>query len=421
MCEMICFLSHYFIIYYSPVAFFQKTFNFRVASASAVVLVACPGVSGQSRLDQRLDSKLDRRAVESQGLRKASSKEGLDISLVSSLAYDNNIFLDSDNERGSLVVQLEPSVGWTRGSKDGTWVRLAYGAAAVVYLSQTEDSRIDHRVSVEGGVKGKSVALAYSAGWARLGSPSADIGGESDRNEYEGRAGVTYTPKGKMSYEFFVEHSAVDQVESGFFDFFQSSAGIAARYRHSRKTEVEASYQFGQVEVDGSGTQTFHRVGLQALWSPRSKITFSAEGGIEYRNYEVGSGVSPYLAARVDWRPRTKTAFYLEAYQREEASAALEGENFDLVGVRAGVNQQLRDGWSAGFELGVESADYFGIAGLPESGRRDTITFVRPSLRYSFGEDSEIVVLYQWSQNDSTDSQFGYDNQQLGVSMNYRF
>ena len=357
----------------------------------------------------------------SPGERKQPFKKGLDISLISSLAYDNNIFQTPDDETSSLVGQLEPSIGWTAGSKDGTWVRLAYQAAAIFYFAEPDDSRIDHNVTVDGGVKGKTVALAYSASWAKVGSPSADIGGASDRFQYGGRAGVTYTPKGKFSYEIFVEGSVIDQEEAAFFDFYQSSIGVAARYRHSRKTQVEAAYRLGRVEVDGSGTQTFHRLGVQALWKPRSKLSFSLEGGLEYRDYEVGSGTSPYLAARVDWTPRAKTAVYLEAYRREEASAALEGENFDLYGFRAGVNQQLRDGWSVGFEVGSETSDYFGIAGLPESGREDTIYYVRPSVRYRFGEDSELVLLYQWSKNDSTDSDFGYDNQQLGISMNYRF
>ena len=112
---------------------------------------------------------------------------------------------------------------------------------------------------------------------------------------------------------------------------------------------------------------------------------------------------------------------FLEAYRREESSGAVEGENFDLTGFRAGVNQQLRGGWSAGLEIGRETADYFGVTGFPDSGREDTISFIRPSLRYSFGGDSELVVLYQLSDNDSTDPDFGFDNQQFGVTMNYHF
>lgn len=376
---------------------------------------------GQGRSEQRLDSKLDRRAVESAGSRAPSTKEGVDISLVASLAYDNNIFQTPDNETASMVAQLEPTIGWTVGSRDKAWLRLAYEGAVVLYLSRQEESRIDNRVAMEGGFKGKSVALAYSARWAKLGSPSADIGGASDRYEWGGGAEVTYTPKGKVSYVLSADRSVVDLVEPGFFDFYQSSVGLAASYRYSSKTEVELAYRIGKIEVDGASSQTFQRFGTQLNWSPRSKIRFSLAGGLEYRDYESGSGIEPYLAARVDWTPRAKTAFYLEAYRREETSAALEGENYKLVGVRAGVNQRLKDGWSAGLEVGRESADYFNVVGEPGSGREDVITYIRPSLRYVLGEDAELVFLYQWSKNDSTDPGFGYDNQQLGLSMNYRF
>ncbi len=150
-------------------------------------------------------------------------------------------------------------------------------------------------------------------------------------------------------------------------------------------------------------------------------MSFSFEGGLEKRKYPVGSRIEPYLSARVDWTPRSKTALYLQAYHREEASAALEGENFKLTGIRAGIQQKLRDGWSLGLEVGRETTDYFAIAGLPESGREDTISFIRPSLRYVFGDDSELLFLYQWSKSDSTDPGFGYQNQQFGLSMNYRF
>lgn len=402
--------------------FFKKILRYRLSILSPLLLGgAVVKSSGQHRADERLDTKLDRRAIESRGERSPSTKEGLDLSLVTSLAYDDNIFQSSDDETSSFVAQVEPSVGWTAGERDKAWVRLAYEGAAVIYLTRQEDSRIDHRFVVEGEFKEKNITLAYSARWARLGSPSADIGGASDRDDWGIRAEVSYTPKGKVTYQVFAERSAVDQVESAFFDFFQSSGGVAAQYRHSPKTEVELAYRFGRVEVDGAGTQTFHRFGTQALWRPRPKLSVSLEGGIEYRNYESGSGFDPYLAARVDWTPRPKTALYLEAYRREEASAGVEGENFDVTGIRAGVTQQLSGGWIASFEVGRETADYFGIAGLPESGREDTITFLRPSLRYSLGEGSELVLLYQWTRSDSTDPDFGFDNQQLAVSMNYQF
>lgn len=370
---------------------------------------------------QRVDGKLDRRAVAGPGARGQVSREGLDLSVVASIAYDDNIFQTSQNKTASLVTQVEPAIGWTAGKRDNTWVRVAYEGAAVVFVAEENGNRIDHRFGVEGAVRLDSTTLAYSARWAKLGSPAADVGGVTDRYEWGGRIAAVYRPKGKISYEIAAERTVVDQVEPAFFDFFQSSASIAARYRYSPKTEMEVAYRYGQADVDGAGSQTFQRFGGGLLWRPRSKLSLAVEGGVEFRNYEVGSGVEPYLSARVNWTPRAKTAFYAEAYRREEASAAEEGENFDVTGIRVGVNQELRDGWSAGLEYGRQTSDYFGITGQPESGREDVISFFRPSVRYAFSEDTQLAFLYQWSKNDSNDPEFSFDNNQFGVSVNHRF
>lgn len=401
--------------------FFQKIFRSHRNLAVVFLLGGGSSVSfSQGRSDQRLDQKLDRRVVE--GFDRApSSKEGLDVSLITSLAYDSNIFLSADDEIESVVLQVEPSIGWTAGERDKSWIRLAYEGAAVVYFFSEDDNRVDNRVVTEGEVRKKNLALAYSARWARLGSPSADVGGQNTRQEWGGSASLSYTPKGKISYRAFIEQSEEDQSDSGLFDSSETSGGVAAEYRYSSKTAFELAYRLGRVDIEGTGVQTFQRFGFQTSWSPRPKLSFSFEGGLEYRNYVVGDGLEPYLSARADWTPRAKTAFYAEAYRRVEASAALDGENFVLAGFRAGVNQQFAEGWTGGFEFGRETADYFSVSSLPESGREDSSYFVRPTVRYVFDENKELVFLYQWSQSDSTIADFGFDNHQVGLSMNYQF
>jgi hypothetical protein len=232
---------------------------------------------------------------------------------------------------------------------------------------------------------------------------------------------AVYEPKGKVSYQISAERAVVAFEESGFFDFYESSVGVSARYRYSSKTEVGLAYRVGRVEIDEAGDQTFHQIGAQAQWRPRKKFALSLEGGLEYRDYESGSGTEPYLAARIDWTPRSKTAFFGEIYRRQEASGALEGESFNLTGFRVGVNQVLRDGWSARLELGRETSDYFATTGAVASGREDTILFFRPSISYAFSEDSVLAFLYQYSENDSTEPGFGYRNHQLGVSVTHQF
>lgn len=388
---------------------------------SAVALGIPRDLAAQSTVNRRLDGKFEGRSSLNTGDRKISTMEGLDLNLTASIAYDDNIFQSSENESASLVVQVEPSIGWTAGRRDNTWVRLAYEGAGFLYLSEEDGNRIDHRLRAEGAVQFDVVRLTYSVSWARLGSPSADVGGESDRNEFSGQVALIYQPKGKVSYEIGLDRAVVDQVESGLFDFFQSSAAVTARYRHSRKTELEAGYRIGFVEIDGSGDQVFHQIGGGVSWSPRSKFNVSLQGGIEYRDFETGSATNPYLSARLNWNPRPKTSLFGEVYRRQEASSAVQGENFNLTGIRLGINEVLRDGWSANLEVGRESIDYVATSDEPASGREDTILFFRPSLSYAFSKDSVLTFLYQYSENDSTATDFGFENHQLGVSVTHRF
>ena len=83
--------------------------------------------------------------------------------------------------------------------------------------------------------------------------------------------------------------------------------------------------------------------------------------------------------------------------------------------------QRLRGDWSVALEGGYESSDYFDVSGTGGASRKDEVTFIRPSLEYRFEEGYELVLFYQWSDNDSTESDFGYANQEIGVTINYAF
>jgi len=364
---------------------------FRVQLIWLAGLSLCYG-QGIEAERRRLETKLNTRTLEnSVGNRSDQTQSGLDLSLVASMAYDDNIFLEAEDEVGSAVARLEPTIGWTVGNREATWLRLAYAGSAVYYLSESEENRLDNRFVSEGGIQFNSLSFAYSGRWARLATPTADVGGAVTRDDWSARLSASYRPKGKWSYEVYAEKNAVDQNDSSGIDVFETSGGILANYRYSSKTEFRASYRIGQVD------------------------------GVDVRSYQSGDGVDPYLSLRAEWIPANGVLFFGEGFIRENTSIGVEGENFELLGFQLGANLRIRDGWRAGLVLGVEHADYFSVTGLPDSGRADTLFFIRPSISYAFSNGSELVFLYQWARSDSTIDQFGYDNQQLGVSLNYRF
>jgi hypothetical protein len=377
------------------------------------------GFLEEPRVGGKYERRLDREIREE---RQEASREGFSVSVIASLAYDDNIFQTAKDAKEDFVAQVSPRVAYTKGQRTGrAWVSLAYEGTAVAYLGDRGENRVDHLVTAEASLRKKALVFAYSGSWAKLGTPSADVGGATKRTEWRNRASLGWEPRSRTSAELFAEWSRVDQEESSLFDIKERMAGVAVRYRYSPKTLMELAWRMGEVDVEGADTQDVQRFTGQVRWQPRPKIGLNVEVGGEYRDYGTRTDWSPVFAARLNWSPRGGTDLYLEGYRREEASAYSGGENYTVKGVKAGVSQRLRGAWTGGLEAGHETSDYFDVTGTGSADRKDRITFIRPSLEYRFQEGYELKFFYQWAENDSSEPDFGYTNQEMGVTMNYTF
>jgi hypothetical protein len=288
-------------------------------------------------------------------------------------------------------------------------------------LDHRDESRMDHRLDVKAVMRRKMLRFAYSGSWARLGDPDPDVGGSPDRWEWDNRFSLGWEPRGKTSGEIFADWSAVDQDASSLNDVDETSLGFNLRHRYSSKTQFGLTYEFGEVDVDGSSTQDFQRLTGQIAWQPRQKIKVSFEGGGEHRDYGGGeSNWEPVFSGRVGWTPRNGTELYLAGYRREEASSFFDDQNFTVLGVVGGWSQRIHGDWSGRLEMGWEEADYFSTDGGGSS-RDDTAFFVRPTVSCLTETGHSLQFFYQWSDSDSSDDDFGYSNHELGASIECAF
>ena len=111
----------------------------------------------------------------------------------------------------------------------------------------------------------------------------------------------------------------------------------------------------------------------------------------------------------------------MTAYQRQEVSALNEGQIYEVKGVTAGVSQRLGGNWAASLDAGYEVASYIPDSSTGAPSREDKIWFVRPALNYQFSDQLDGSVFYEASDDDSTDTNFGYDAAVTGVELNYKF
>ena len=369
--------------------------------------------------DARISEKFDRRLGEEiRGTREVAEREGLQLSLVVAAAYDDNIFRTADDAEEDIVVSVAPRLTYKLGQPDGpVSLEASYEAAGILYFDNNDESRIDQRAQVRASLRRKLLRFAYEGGWANLGDPDSDVGDIADRIEWGHRVIVTWEPRRKTSGEIFAEWSQVDQDASNLNDVQEASAGANLTYRYSSKTQVGVGYEIGQVDVDGAAAQEFHRVTGSLDWRPRRKISISLDAGVEFRDFGGGeSNVEPVFEGRISWRPRFGTEFYLSGYAREEASAFLDEQNFTVFGGVLGWSQRIRGPWSARIELGAEEADYLSTVGA-FADREDTLVFVRATADYVLREGNTAQFFYQWTDSDSSDEDFGFANQEVGVSV----
>lgn len=352
-------------------------------------------------------------------------KQGVDLGVVLSAAYDDNIFLSDDNAQSDLVLRAAPSIGYRKGDRDtqdGGYLKMAYRPTGVVYTQGNSDNRVDHEVGLAVGVRGKSVAFDYTAAYGKLGDATPDVGQEADRQVLDHVVRIAWIPREKLALELAAGQSIAEYTDKVLLDSRDTFGEIALRYAYSPKTRVGLVYRAGRFEVDDADDQTYHRVTANMEWQPREKLRVEVAAGAEKRKYSAGSSVTPVLEGRVDWTPSEKTNFYLNAYRRELASAFSVGQNYRLTGVSAGVSHKLNDKWSAHLEAGFERAAYRQVDGTEAADAgTDRLWFVRPSIEYRFTEQLGLEIFYRVASNDSNRAGFGYDQQTAGVLLDYKF
>lgn len=351
-------------------------------------------------------------------------REGLEISAAVSAAYNDNIFLSTKDEEADFVFRAGPLLAYTKGdAKEGRgFARIGYRPSFVAYADHPSENRVDHDLEFITGWRGAKTSLAWKGSVQKLGDAAVETLQPTDRLAYSTELRAGWNASEKWKIEAAYGFSRTDYEIPDYFDSQKNYGEIALKYAYSPKTEIGIAARIGRVEVDDSPEQKTRALLASLAWSPREKIRVQLQGGVEQRETSSGqSRTSPVVDLRVDWKPRERTSFYLNAYAREESSVFYRGQNYLVRGASAGVTQALGEKWSAGLEAGIESNAYRAVDGGGGSAREDRLFFLKPSLTRKFSDNTDFSIYYRLSSNSSTDKNLSYDNNILGVELNHKF
>lgn len=380
--------------------------------------------STDSRLAERLDVRALPASVDQDPDAGKIRREGLDLGVIVSGAYNDNITLSSASPVKDFVIRATPSMAYIRGSAeatDGGYLKVAYKPTAVVYTDNGSPNRIDQDASWEVGLRGRKLAIAYGGRVQQLGDATPDAGQQTDRLMLEQVVRTAWSATERTSLELAAGQSSADYEQRGLVDSGGAYGEVALRYTHSPKTRVGLAYRAGTFSVDGAGDQQVQRGTVRMEWKPREKLSVDLEAGAEHRSFDNGSSTKPVIEAKVTWTPRPGTEVSLGGYERTEASSFFAGQNYDVTGASVGLSQKIGEKWSARIEGGMEHASYSRVSGTGPANRKDRILFLRPSLRCQTSENSQIEWFYRYERNQSNQTGFGYDNHIIGLQFGYEF
>ena len=365
------------------------------AALSAAPLVPASGDEVLPAIPGRLDGEVDSRIVPRAGYRfdpQAGEVRGeeLEIGVVISAAYDDNIYLSATRKEADLVMRVAPAIAYRLNDKhtgEGGYLSVAYRPTAVAYADHGSNDRFDQIAEWDVGWRSKKTSINWNGAAGQLGDATADTGTLTDRAEFANEIRVAWAIREKVTLEVAGGHESVSYDSPAYADSSMGYGELALRYAYSPKTRLGMIYKAGRFEVDGAGEQTVHRVTGRIEWSPREKIAVDLELGGEYRSFDNGSDTTPVVESRIGWKPKEGTEVYLTGYRREQASAFLPGQNYTQTGAAFGISQRLGGDWTARLEGGLERANYTQVSGAGAAGRVDRITFIRPALEYRLTDD----------------------------------
>src|SRR5205085_2724930 len=144
-------------------------------------------------------------------------------------------------------------------------------------------------------------------------------------------------------------------------------------------------------------------------------IDLRASAGGELREFQGGQKdrVNPVFTLGASYRPLVNTAFKLDAYRRSQSSVVLRDQNYTSTGFSAGVRQVLFENYAVNLAGGYEDADYTANVAALAANRHDKYFFTQIGLDWNPLDRLTVGAFYQYRDNDSTDSNHGFNNHQV--------
>lgn len=304
---------------------------------------------------------------------------------------------------------------------EGTRITLDYTPTLTYYTKGDLENHIDHRASIGSAFNYGEWIFSLGHTYNKSGSVTAETGTQVDRDSHGTALSASRRLTDKLSLDLTASQSLL--LADEFNSSRQWSTMEWLNFLHSLKTSFGLGAGFGYADVDTGSDMMYEHIMGRVGWSPGPKLSLSASGGIEIRQFlgtDLSDRINPIMNASVGYQLFEFTRLGLLASRSVETSL-LENQVSENTLVSASLSQRFLEfinvTVSGGYRLVEYEASTTGVA----VDRSDDGVFAGITAGIQFLERGRFSVAYHRSENNSSDSDFTFGSNQYTVHLGYHF
>ncbi|HEX4086685.1 MAG TPA: outer membrane beta-barrel protein [Chthoniobacteraceae bacterium] len=337
--------------------------------------------------------------------------------------YDDNIFISDTDRQSDLITLITGGGGLTLGdytTKQGSYLTADYTGIGEIFARHTDQDAYEQNALLDGQALLGRLTIKGGFQFEDLADENIDIGARVQSRIYTGNLDV----RCDISDKTFLDLTA--QLTDADYDLYVDSnderGGLSLNYRPDPVLTLGLGAMGGVLNVEDAGSQTYEQGLVSAAADLTGKFTLKASGGVEGRQYPDGGGhTTPVWELTADYQPFAAVDIHLTGYRRVMNSALYTGYDYAATGFDAGVEYTLSPCFGLLLNGGYENTDYLNITGGASLSRSDDYYFVQPGVRYTASSYCTVDLNYMHRENASSQKSFSFTNNQVGLTVNFKF
>jgi hypothetical protein len=341
--------------------------------------------------------------------------------------YGNGLQATAGNQQASAIHELAPGLLFNIGSH---W-SLDYTPTLRFYSNKKFRDTVDHALALTGGLQYADWVFGFSHSSQFTTTPLAETGSQTEQATHATGLTASHAFTGKISADFGLNQQI--NLVTGFQDSYTWSTLDWVNYQFWPRLSVGLGGGGGYVMIENRSQthrntdldQTFEQLQARINWRATQKISFQVSGGLEDRQFSTagsGDSVNPIFGASVQYQPFQRTRISLSASRTVSSSDYyLAAQQSETTSIGVNLDQRLLKKFNLGLGLGYAKTDFNTSAGVADGNRADENVSFNARLSHPFFKRGTWSLFYQFSDNRSSQPGYGFQSNQTGFEISYRY